>query len=159
LKFGVLLAAGLMLIEASPGIVRVHKELSTSKSYVNSMSDPKWNEVSVHHEKIVVYPNFDLQIGEVTGDTKVWVEKWFDLAKFAVDHDLSTNFGYVPRPLTEYISEQDEKVLSDLLSGILEPRTIYVLSNKSFWEKAAKSNAGSANSFELNGLYVISTID
>ncbi len=159
LKFGVILAAGLMLIEASPGIVRVHKELSTSKSYVNSMSDPKWNEVSVHHEKIVVYPNFDLQIGEVTGDTKVWVEKWFDLAKFAVDHDLSTNFGYVPRPLTEYISEQDEKVLSDLLSGILEPRTIYVLSNKSFWEKAAKSNAGSANSFELNGLYVISTID
>ena len=159
LKLGVFIAAALMLVESSPGIVHVHKELSASKPYVNSISDARWNEIATSHSSVVIYPNFDLQIGEVTGDAKVWVDRWFDLAKFAVDHDLSTNFGYVPRPLTEYIAEQDERVLSELETGSLRPGTIYVLANKSVWEKFSQINSRTADALEIDGYFVLSTKD
>ena len=159
LKFGVFIAAALMLVESSPGIVHVHKELSASKLYVSSISDARWNEIATSHSSVVIYPNFDLQIGEVTGDAKVWVDRWFNLAKFAVDHDLSTNFGYVPRPLTDYIAEQDERVLSELETGSLRPGTIYVLANKSVWEKFSQSNSRGADALEIDGYFVLSTKD
>jgi hypothetical protein len=159
LKVGVFIAAALMLIESSPGIAYVRHELLTSNPYVSSIVDPRWNEIATSHSSVVIYPNFDLQIGEVTGDAKVWVDRWFDLAKFAVDHDLSTNFGYVPRPLTEYIAEQDERVLSELETGSLRPGTIYVLANKSVWEKFSQSNSRTADALEIDGYFVLSTKD
>lgn len=159
LKVGVFIAAALMLIESSPGIAYVRHELLTSNPYVSSIVDPRWNEIATSHSSVVIYPNFDLQIGEVTGDAKVWVDRWFDLAKFAVDHDLSTNFGYVPRPLTAYIAEQDERVLSELETGSLRPGTIYVLANKSVWEKFSQSNSRTADALEIDGYFVLSTKD
>ncbi len=158
-KVGVFIAAALMLIESSPGIAYIRHELLTAKPYVSSIVDPRWNEIATSHSSVVIYPNFDLQIGEVTGDAKVWVDRWFDLAKFAVDHDLSTNFGYVPRPLTEYIAEQDERVLSELETGSLWPGTIYVLANKSVWEKFSQSNSRTADALEIDGYFVLSTKD
>jgi hypothetical protein len=159
LKVGVFIATALMLIESSSGITFVRHELLNSKPYVSSIVDPRWNEIATSNSRVVIYPNFDLQIGEVTGDAKVWVYRWFDLAKFAVDHDLSTNFGYVPRPLTEYIAEQDERVLSELETGSLRPGTIYVLANKSVWEKFSQSNSRTADALEIDGYFVLSTKD
>ena len=156
-KVGLSIAASLMLIEASPGVAGVRNEMSRSKPYVSSIVDARWNEIALSHSRMVIYPNFDLQIGEVTGDAKVWVERWFDLAKLAVDHDLSTNFGYVPRPLTEYIAEQDERVLSELETGSLRPGTIYVLANKSVWEKFSQSNSRTADALEIGGYFVLAT--
>jgi hypothetical protein len=157
LKVGMFIAAALMLIESSPGIAYVRSEFSGSKPYETSIINQKWSEIAKTRSKLVIYPNFDLQVGEVTGDAKIWVDRWFDLAKFAVDHDLSTNFGYVPRPLTEYIAEQDERVLSELETGSLRPGTIYVLANKSIWSKFSQSNSEIADAFEIDGLFVITT--
>jgi hypothetical protein len=159
LKAGVLIAAALMLIESSPGVAFVRHELSASNPYASSLVDPRWNEIAMSHSSVVVYPNFDLQIGEVTGDAKVWVDRWFDLAKFAVDNGMSTNFGYVPRPLTEYISEQDQRILNELESGVLQPRTIYVLANESVWENFSQMNSGTADAYELDGYFILVTKD
>jgi hypothetical protein len=159
LKAGIVIASVLMLIEASPGIAYVHREFSSSKPYVTSIVDQKWNEIAETHSELVIYPNFDLQIGETTGDATVWIDRWFDLAKYAVDHDMSTNFGYLPRPLSEYISEQDAQVLNELETGALRPDTIYVLANESVWSKFAKSNSESADAFEIDGYFVLSTKD
>jgi hypothetical protein len=157
LKAGVAIASVLMIIESSPGIANVRSEFSSSKPYETSIVDQKWNEIAKTHSKIVIYPNFDLQVGEITGDAKVWVDRWFDLAKYAVDHDMSTNFGYVPRPLTEYITEQDVRILNELETGELSPGTIYVLANETVWSKFAQSNSGTADAFEIDGFFVIST--
>ena len=159
LKVGVFIAAALMLVEAAPGIAYVRSEISDSKAYLSSIQDTKWSEVALDHSRVVVYPNFDLQIGEVTGDSKVWLNRWFDLAKFAVDNDMSTNFGYVPRPLTEYISEQDQRILNELVSGVLQPRTIYVLANESVWENFSQMNSGIADAYELDGYFILVTKD
>ena len=159
LKVGVFIAAALMLVEAAPGIAYVRSEISDSKAYLSSIQDTKWSEVALDHSRVVVYPNFDLQIGEVTGDSKVWLNRWFDLAKFAVDNDMSTNFGYVPRPLTEYISEQDQRILNELVSGVLQPRTIYVLANESVWENFSQMNSGTADAYELDGYFILVTKD
>ena len=157
LKAGVAIASVLMIIESSPGIANVRGEFSSSKPYETSIVDKKWNEIAKTNSKIVIYPNFDLQVGEITGDAKVWVDRWFDLAKYAVDHDMSTNFGYVPRPLTEYISEQDARILNELETGELSPGTIYVLANETVWSKFVQSNSGTADAFEIDGFFVIST--
>ena len=159
LKVGVFIAAALMLVEAAPGIAYVRSEISDSKAYLSSIQDTKWSEVALDHSRVVVYPNFDLQIGEVTGDSKVWLNRWFDLAKFAVDNGMSTNFGYVPRPLTEYISEQDQRILNELVSGVLQPRTIYVLANESVWENFSQMNSGIADAYELDGYFILVTKD
>ena len=159
LKVGVFIAAALMLVEAAPGIAYVRSEISDSKAYLSSIQDAKWSEVALDHSRVVVYPNFDLQIGELTGDSKVWLNRWFDLAKFAVDNDMSTNFGYVPRPLTEYISEQDQRILNELESGVLQPRTIYVLANESVWENLSQRNSRTADAYELDGYFILVTKD
>jgi hypothetical protein len=155
LKAGVALASALMLIESTPGIAYVRSEFSSSKPYETSIVDQKWIEIAKTHSRVAIYPNFDLQVGEVTGDAKFWNDRWFDLAKYAVDHDLSTNFGYVPRPLTEYISEQDERVLSELETGSLRPDTIYVFANKSVWSRFALSNSETADAFQIDGLFIV----
>jgi hypothetical protein len=159
LKAGIVMASIVMLIEASPGIAYVRSEFSSSKPYATAINDQRWNEIAETHSEVVIYPNFDLQIGETTGDAKVWVDRWFDLAKFAVDHDLSTNFGYVPRPLTEYIDEQDKRILTELETGSLRRATIYVLANESVWIKFAKSNSERADAFEIDGYFVLATKD
>jgi hypothetical protein len=159
LKVGVFIAAALMLVEAAPGIAYVRSEISDSKAYLSSIQDAKWSEVALDRSRVVVYPNFDLQIGELTGDSKVWLNRWFDLARFAVDNDMSTNFGYVPRPLTEYISEQDQRILNELESGVLQPRTIYVLANESVWENFSQMNSGTADAYELDGYFILVTKD
>ena len=159
LKAGVAIASALMLIESSPGIAYVRSEFSSSKTYEISIVDQKWEEIAKTHSKIAVYPNFDLQVGEVTGDAKFWIDRWFDLAKFAVDHDLSTNFGYVPRPLTDYISEQDAQILNELENGALQPSTIYVLANETMWLKYSESNSEFADAYDLDGYFLLVTKD
>jgi hypothetical protein len=159
LKAGVAIASVLMLIESSPGIAYVRNEFSSSKTYETSIVDQKWEEIAKTHSKVAIYPNFDLQVGEVTGDAKFWIDRWFDLAKFAVDHDLSTNFGYVPRPLTEYISEQDAQILSELEKGALKPSTIYVLANETMWLEYSESNSEFADAYDLDGYFLLVTKD
>ena len=159
LKAGVAIASVLMLIESSPGIAYVRSEFSSSKPYETSIVDQKWNEIAKTHSRVAIYPNFDLQVGEVTGDAKFWVDRWFDLAKFAVDHDLSTNFGYVPRPLTDYISEQDAQILNELENGALQPSTIYVLANEIMWLKYSESNSEIADAYDLDGYFLLVTKD
>ena len=159
LKAGVAIASALMLIEASPGIASVRREFSSSKRYETSIVDQKWNEIAKTHSKVFIYPNFDLQVGEVTGDAKFWVDRWFELAKFAVDHDISTNFGYVPRPLTEYISEQDAQILNELQNGELQPNTVYVLANETMWLKYSESNSEFADAYDLDGYFLLVTKD
>jgi hypothetical protein len=159
IRAGVAIASVLMLIESSPGIAYVRSEFSSSKPHETSIVDQKWNEIAKTHSKVVIYPNFDLQVGEVTGDAKVWINRWFDLAKYAVDHDLSTNFGYVPRPLTDYISEQDSQISNELESGVLQPGTIYVLANKAIWLKYSESNAEFADAYDINGYFLFVTKD
>ena len=159
LKAGVAIASVLMLIESSPGIAYVRSEFLSSKPYETSIVDQKWNEIAKTHSKVVIYPNFDLQVGEVTGDAKFWIERWFDLAKFAVDHDLSTNFGYVPRPLTDYISGQDTQILNELENGALQPSTVYVLANETIWLKYSESTSEFAEAYDLDGYFLLVTKD
>lgn len=159
LKAGLAIASALMLIESSPGIAYVRSEFSSSKTYETSIVDQKWEEIAKTHSKIAIYPNFDLQVGEVTGDAKFWIDRWFDLAKFAVDHDLSTNFGYVPRPLTDYISEQDAQILNELENGALQPGTVYVLANETMWLKYSESNSEFADAYDLDGYFLLVTKD
>ena len=84
-----------------------------------------------------------------------WENRWFDIAKFASDNGMATNFGYAPRPLTTYISEQDEQILRELQDGNLRKNVIYIVSSKLLWERVIVKHSNSVTPFDLDGLYVL----
>ena len=155
IKSGFIIALAVMLLEAFPAIRYVHEELSKSVPYLSSIEDRRWGGLALNRSNIVIYPNFDLQVGEVTGSATLWVDRWFDLVKFAVDHDVSTNFGYGPRPLTKYLEDQDSQILHDLQTGSLNPRTIYLIADSAFWEKLRNQLVKVADCYQLDGLNII----
>jgi hypothetical protein len=156
-KAAIVVLVAIMLMESSPGIFATRSQMIESKAYESLMRDPKWNEISNGRQHVVVYPNFDLGVGELVGDQEYWLTRWFDLAKFAADNRLSTNFGYAPRPLGSYVSEQDYKVLNELRKRNLREDTIYVLANRTLWNELASLNQSLVHAIEMDGYFLILT--
>jgi hypothetical protein len=108
------------------------------------------------HSKLVIDKNFDLQIeGQVTADAMKFANNWFELAEFAVDHRMSTNFGYVSRPIEAFVKAEDARVAQELSSGKLDPDAIYLVSNRADWIMYQKRIGNSGNAYELDGFFVL----
>lgn len=155
IKSAFLLLIAIMLIESSPGIFDTRSHLMESVAYKSTMQNSKWGEIANGKERIVIYPNFDLGVGELKGDQEFWLTRWFDLAKYAVDNGMSTNFGYAPRPLGQYVSDQDTEVLNELKDRNLRKNTVYVLANQSLWTEMALLNQSAFDAIEIDGFYLI----
>ena len=108
------------------------------------------------HSKLVIDKNFDLQIeGQVTADAMTFANNWFELAQFAVDHQMSTNFGYVSRPIEEFVKAEDARVTRELSSGKLDSDAVYLVSNRADWLTYQKQMGSRGQAFELDGFFVI----
>jgi hypothetical protein len=68
---------------------------------------------------------------------------------------MSTNFGYAPRPLGQYVSDQDMEVLNELNDRNLRKNTVYVLANQSLWTEMALLNQSAFDAIEIDGFYLI----
>ena len=147
----------LMLIESSTGIWFARKEMADPAVRESQILDSAWEKIAEGRKHVVIYPNFDLQVGELLGDAKYWEKRWLDVALYASRNEMSTNFGYAPRPLNSFIKEQDAQVLSDLESGNLRSGTLYFISDKEKWKKWSLLNPVQTTSYELDGFYVIAS--
>lgn len=149
----------LMLVESSTGVWFARQEMADQVMREDSMLDSAWEKIAEGRKHVVIYPNFDLQVGELLGEARYWETRWLDVALYASKNEMSTNFGYAPRPLTSFIKEQDAQVLSDLESGNLRSHTLYFISDKEKWTAWSLLNQGKALTFELDGFYVIASSD
>jgi hypothetical protein len=149
----------LMLIESSTGIWFARQEMADPVTREDLMLDSAWEKFAEGRKHVIIYPNFDLQVGELLGEAKYWETRWLDVALYASKNEMSTNFGYAPRPLTSFIKEQDAQVLSDLESGNLRSHTLYFISDKEKWSKWSLLNTRKTLTFELDGFHVIALID
>ena len=149
----------LMLIESSTGIWFARQEMADPVTREDLMLDSAWEKFAEGRKHVIIYPNFDLQVGELLGEAKYWETRWLDVALYASKNEMSTNFGYAPRPLTSFIKEQDARVLSDLESGNLRPHTLYFISDKEKWSKWSLLNPRKTLTFELDGFHVIALSD
>jgi hypothetical protein len=159
LKNAFFVIVAIMLFESSPGVFSTRNQMAESLEYKSSIQSAKWVGLTANHEHMVIYPNFDLGVGDVTGDAKFWVTRWFDLCKLAVDQNMTTNFGYAPRPLGSYVATQDSVVKASLESGDLQDKTIYFLANGNLWREFSKAHASRADFYEVDGYFVIASKD
>ena len=145
----------MMVLESSPGFLSTHNQMNKSLEYVSSLNDPTWKRIVRQNKQVAIYPNFDLQIGQLSKVSDAWENRWFDIAKFASDNDMATNFGYAPRPLTTYTTEQDEQVLRELQYGTLRKNVIYIVAIRSLWKQVIVDHSDRVIPFDLDGLYVL----
>ena len=145
----------LSIIDGGNGIQRVQDDLSASEDYVSSIKDQKWSKLASSKERIYIYPNFDLDSSLGTSSRYPWVKRWFDLAKFAVTNDLSTNFGGTPRPISDFVSIENLRMEKEFAAGILDSKTIYVIGDTEYWENLRSELTDVADGFQLDGLNVI----
>ena len=137
------------------GIQRVRNELSTSNEYFSTIKNQKWTDLAEDKDRIFIYPNFDLDSSLGTFSDYPWVERWFDLAKFAVNNDLATNFGGTPRPISDFVATENLRMEEEFASGNLDSQTIYVIGDTEYWEILKSELIDVADGFQLDGLNVI----
>ena len=137
------------------GIQRVRNELSTSNAYVSTIKDEKWTDLAENNDQLFIFPNFDLDSSLGMSSDYPWAERWFDLAKFAVNNDLATNFGGTPRPISDFVVTENLRMQKEFASGKLDSKTIYVIGETEYWESLRGELIDVAEGFQIDGLNVI----
>ena len=151
---GVLLAV--TVADQFSGLRQSHQDLSVAVPFDSVLKDAQWDEIAISHSKLVIDTNFDFQVdGEIPQKARVFSDNWFSLAKFAVDHQMSTNFGYVARPIQAFVKSEDKRVANELTSGNLDRSTIYLISSESDWVRYKDLVGVRGEALMLDGFYII----
>ena len=145
----------LSVADGGNGIQRVRNELSTSNEYVSTIKDEKWTDLAENNDQLFIYPNFDLDSSLGMSSDYPWAERWFDLAKFAVNNDLATNFGGTPRPISDFVVTENLRMQKEFASGNLDSQTIYVIGDTEYWESLKTKLIDVAEGFQIDGLNVL----
>ena len=135
----------------------MHYDITDRAGWISANSQVEWKSLLTGKELLSVYPNFDLQIGETVPNAMVVEENWYLLARLALENHMSTNFGYISRPITKYIADQDSKNWLRLQSGKLDPRVVYVIGSKTDWETFTQIAGPLVISKEIDGFWVITS--
>ena len=151
----VLLLVGVHTLDQIPGLVYAHRQLSSQPSYRSPLVDPEWGNLAKKYTRINVFPNFDLQVGEGSPDAEFWNGEWYHFARFAVDNEMVTGFGYFSRPVTRFLEQDNSRMTRELTTGNLEANAIYVLSNPGTWGIAKARLEDKQRALILDGYYVI----
>jgi hypothetical protein len=151
---GVLLAV--TVVDQFSGLRQSHQDLSVVVPFDSVLKNAQWDEIAISHSKLVIDTNFDFQVdGEIPQKARVFSDNWFSLAKFAVDHQMSTNFGYVARPIQAFVKSEDKRVANELTSGNLDRSTIYLISSESDWIRYKDLVGMRGQALMLDGFYII----
>ena len=151
---GVLLAV--TVVDQFSGLRQSHQDLSVVVPFASVFKNAQWDEIAISHSKLVIDTNFDFQVdGEIPQKARVFSDNWFSLAKFAVDHQMSTNFGYVARPIQAFVKSEDKRVANELTSGNLDRSTIYLISSESDWVRYKDLVGMRGEALMLDGFYII----
>ena len=145
------------VIDVLPGVQEAHHHISAKHSAIRAQSTEEWDAMLANKSHVKVFPNFDLQVGNTVPDAESFEKNWYLLAQLALDHNMSTNFGYVSRPITDHIAREDALIQSGLSVGELDPEVVYIIGNKQTWQQFAEVAGESAVAEEIDGFYVITS--
>ena len=145
------------LIDVLPGVQETHYQITDKYGSIRAQSTEKWETILANKSHVKVFPNFDLQVGNTVPDAENFEKNWYLLARLALDHNMSTNFGYVSRPITEHIAREDALIQAGLSVGELDPEVVYIIGNKQTWQQFAEVAGADAKAEEIDGFYVITS--
>ena len=158
-KYATIVLGGLLVfavVDQAPAILDMHKSISATASSQAILIDDNWNLLANDHSKLVIDRNFDFQGEEqVSADALSFANHWLELAQFAIDHRMSTNFGYLPRSIKAFVKAEDARVAQELSSGKLDPDAVYLVSNRADWIMYQKQMGNNGNAYELDGFFVL----
>jgi hypothetical protein len=145
------------VIDVLPGVQENHYHITDKQGSIRAQSTQKWETILANKSHVKVFPNFDLQVGNTVPDAEIFEKNWYLLARLALDHNMSTNFGYVSRPITEHIAREDALIQAVLSVGELDPEVVYIIGNKQTWQQFAEVAGANAKAEEIDGFYVITS--
>ena len=154
------IVVGVMLfvsvIDVFPVLRLSHDYLAKSMKSEALLTNSQWSKIAANHNKLVIDKNFDFQDEEdIPNSAIIFSTNWFELAQFAIDHHMSTNFGYVSRSIQAFVKAEDARVAQELSSGKLDPDAIYLVSNRVDWVMYQKQMGNNGNAYELDGFFVL----
>lgn len=151
---GLLLAVS--VADQSAGLRQSHYDLSVEIPFVSVLMDQQWREIAINHSKLIVDKNFDLQIeGAVPKNVRIFSDNWYSLDRYAVEHHMSTNFGYVARQIQAFVKSEDSRVAAELASGDVDSNAIYLISNENDWIRYKDLVGNNGRALVLDGFFVI----
>ena len=151
---GALLAVS--VADQSSGLRQSHRDISVEIPFVSVLRDQQWSEIAINHSKLIIDKNFDLQIeGAVPQNARIFSDNWYSFDRYAVEHHMSTNFGYVARQIQAFVKSEDARVAAELVSGNLDSEAIYLISSEKDWNRYKDLVGINGRAIILDGFYVI----
>ena len=142
--------------DQSAGLRQSRHDLAAEIPFVSVLRNQQWSEIAKDHSKLIIDKNFDLQIeGAVPLNARIFADNWYSLDRYAVEHYLSTNFGYVARQIQAFVKSEDARVAAELASGDLDSEAVYLISNEEDWNRYKDSMGNKGRALMLDGFYVI----
>ena len=145
----------IQLVDIGPSIRKMHRDLSSSYSYVSQLNDPRWKYLAQNYSKIDLYPNFDLQLDESPSNISLWDKSWFSFNQLAVDNQMSINAGLSARPLGEFPHRDNSRIFYELSTGKLDRDTVYVIASEEDWNKFKLKLGSKAFASDVDGFFVL----
>ncbi len=144
------------MVDQFPGLSQSHQHLTMELNVGTVIKDSQWELIAENHTKLVVDKNFDFQSeGEIPSSVRIFSDNWFSLAQYAVEHEMSVNFGYAGRPISEFVKAEDLRVAQELSSGNLDRHAIYLISNEEDWNRYKNFAGDNGRSLAIDGFFVI----
>jgi hypothetical protein len=150
--------AGMLLlvhiIDIFPAISHLHVKQTESEVRESSLSSSLWPEIAQSKDRLILYPNFDLQSLNDIEFSEIWHENWQDFALFAIDEGLNTNFVYASRSMFTEIEKQNRASRALLLKGEITGTDIWLIGDESLW-KFMKASHMNLNFEQIDGYFVV----
>jgi hypothetical protein len=159
-----LLLAGVVLmsgIDQWKGVTSVRATFQSGSSRQSSLQSAEWVAIGNSVTRMYFFPTFDVQVDEAEHSqaARYWLvaSRYQDLVEFGAQHQLTTNFAYSPRPVTQQVEIANKWLQSALDNGTLPANSIIFFARESDWRKAQERISGDFLAKTLDGYFVIVT--
>jgi len=161
-RFGKLVLAGLLLlavIDQSHGIVYSRSQVTNRSEAPEVLRSPRWEVLGQQLSRMYLIPTFDVQDDELPDGAEVWLKNglWNELIAFGAKNNLTTNFAYVGRPVTDQVKVANERIKMQLDTGVVPGDSVLFFADAQAWKVAQSTLGSGAEAFVLDGLFVIIT--
>jgi len=159
-RFSKLLLTGLLLfavVDQSRGIFFSRNQLVHSDPGARVLDSPTWDALGQQLSRMYLVPTFDVQSDDLSPGAEVWLRNdlWTDLIAFGARHNLTTNFAYVSRPVTNQVKKANDGIRRQLRTGQIPQGSIIFFANEREWSEAQVQVGGSAEALIVDNLYVL----
>lgn len=121
------------------------------------LQDSRWKIWQDSIDEVVLYPVFDVQAVESERGQEVLAETrdWVDIIWWTSEKNIPINFAYRSRPVTEFVTKENERLSVTLSAGSFDGNTLYITADRDQWRVLVPLLPPGMDTIFVDGLYVI----